>query len=380
MKKGLSGLKAKWKKLDNDERKGISLTVGVISTNVQKFASAQDNPVGAIQGAVEIIASVASNFGPMGQLVSMGLGFVSSLLGLFGKGPKPTPLSEVVRKQIDEALGKYRDHELTTKAKGLITALGESKAYLDGFASSGKQMNKGDVTLASTRVPVKEGGLFIGRLYHEIVGMLDKDNPDDAHKCLKYIELYVQIVVIRDMILTQYISMSSASDELKGDVLGLIGMRQMMRDGAKIVLQKLYKVRYDARILVYFDPDVNAATDSLARSMFNIGKYDRSLSGYCCLQYSNGKDLSWDRSWDQYKVGGKPFTMGYGASNNNCFWKLVPHGWNLYSIVNKYKCKEGYAWCGSMLSWDGASSSKQYVTIDHKDPVLWEINGYHFRR
>lgn len=380
LKRGLSGLKEKWSNLDDDKRDGISSTLEVISNNIQKFADAKDKPIEAIQGAIEILASIASNFGPKGQLASMGLGFVSALLGLFGKGAKSETTEELVRKQIDEALAKYRDHELTVNAQATTQALALAKGYLDGAASLGRQLNMDEVKLATSMIaPVRLGIEFTGRLYYEIIGMLDKDSIDDAHKCFKYTELYSKIVVIRLMILTQYLSMTAGMENIEANYRGVLGARSIMQKGAQILLEKLYKINFSAKILPYFDPDVNPATDSLARFMFGIGKHDGALSGYYCIQHGH-VDMGWSRQQTAFTLSGNPYTALYETnSNDHCYWKIVPHGSNIYSIVNKYNCKKGHQFCGAMLSWD-KNNQYQYVSIDHKDPVLWEINGNDYKR
>lgn len=397
LKRDLKTLDTKWSKLSDDERKGVAETVGVVSSNIEKFAQARENPIGAIQGAVEILASIASNFGPKGQMVSMALGFVSSILSLFGKGPQPVPIDEVLRREINEALDNYHDRELRSEAGALLRSLAESKAYLDNFAEGGRQMNIDQVTLASTRVPITQGSRFTGRLMHEISGMLDGNNAEDGRKCITYIELYVQLITMRDLILTQYIAMSSDDEELTGDIRGLIGIRDMIRQGAQVILEKLYTVKFNSKILPYFDPDESVITHSVAKAMFGLGNFGLhqtlktflDLGEYVCLQYLTDKteddqsvedrwmDLSW--SEDKFQLeGNKPYTYLTDKNRENCFWKLVPHGRETFSIVNKYKCDVGDSYCNAMLSIveDG---DKTYVTVDHDVPVLWRMEGCHYR-
>jgi len=66
VKKSLSGLSGKWSGLSDDERAGIEGTLSVITSSFDNFINAGDNPVGAIQSTIDIIASIASNFGPKG--------------------------------------------------------------------------------------------------------------------------------------------------------------------------------------------------------------------------------------------------------------------------------------------------------------------------
>ncbi|KXJ09513.1 hypothetical protein AC249_AIPGENE17837 [Exaiptasia diaphana] len=117
-KDSLSSLDAKWYDLSDDTKQGAIDTLGVISSNIEVFGNAGEDPIGAIRGAIDMVASITINFEPKGQLASVAQGFVSAVLGLFGKGPKPKPLGQVVREQIDEALEQYREKELVRRKDG----------------------------------------------------------------------------------------------------------------------------------------------------------------------------------------------------------------------------------------------------------------------
>lgn len=364
--KELTGLSGKWSQLSDDEQSNIQSTLDVVASSIESFANAKDNPVGAIQGAMNIIGSISSNFGPMGQLVGMGLGFVSSLLGLFGAGPEPVPLTEVVGKEVRKALEEYHDRNLRNEADGVINALSEIKGYLDGFARAGIN---GSVSIAAVRSPITLGAKFVGKLISTIEQMFEENKANEARKCLRYLEIYTRITALRDLIFTQSIAIS----DNEKDIHGLIGTRDIIRETTKGLLKKIYHVNYDSKILPYFDPDYYPTTDAYARAMFDLGKYDRSLANslYCLYHANYNKELSWDRYPKEFRVSGKPYTTLYSRDNDNCFWKLVPHGQNAYSIVNRYKCDKGYAYCGALLTITG-----ELVTIEHDDPMLWQILGH----
>lgn len=374
VKNSVSGLQSKWSDLSDDDRVGIAGTLGVLTSSIEKFGNAGDDPKGAIQATIDIIASVASNLGPKGQLLSIGLGFVSSLMGLFGKGPKPKEMSQVVREQIDQALEKYRDEDLSSKAQGLIRALSESKAYLDGAAVSGNPLSDLEMTLSASRVPITQGAEFIGQLASVIHNLFTNNQASDAKKCIKYCELYATITAIRDMILTQYIAMSSNSPNVENDVNGLIGYRQNFRDGTKVLFEKLYKIDYSNDIMPYFDPDTSKITDKYSTAMLTLGKYSRSMTGLYCIFEPGKGTLDWQNTNNDLKVSGKPYTVHGPLNTPNCDWKLVPKGNNIYSIINKKNCNKKDTNCDAMLSW-GITGGKPYVNVDHGNPVLWEIGG-----
>jgi len=373
IEKELTGISAKWSSLSDDERGGIENSLGAIANNIESFANAKEDPVGAIQGAMEIIGTVASVFGPFGQLVGMGAGFISSILGLFGGGPEATPISEIISKEIRKVFEEYRDQDLENEAAGVMNALSEMKGYLDGFSRAGR---KGRISITSSRTPITKGSEFVGKLLKIVRDMFQDNQQKQAGKCLKYVELYAKITALRDIIVTQSIAISDDED----DIAGLVGFRAVMRTTAKAMLENLYVVNYGSQILPYFDPDNSPTTDAYATAILDLGKYDRSLAdGLYCLKYYGDKYFSWDRSNKWLLVLGKPYTMLTPSMKESCFWKLVPHGRSTYSIINTYRCQQKYDYCGAMLSFDDTWGTP-YVTIQHDKPMLWEINGYSWRR
>ncbi|XP_028515247.1 uncharacterized protein LOC114575164 [Exaiptasia diaphana] len=369
--------------MENTDRESIMGTLGVVAANIEKFGDAGNNPIEAVQGAINIIGAVATFFGPAGQLASIGLSFVSSLLGLFGKGRKPKPLGEVVREQIDDALAKYRDESLTDKAIGLIKAFRASKSYLDGAAESGKLLSKEEMIVASSRVPMTQGSEFIGELTTVIEKMFKNSKPSEALKCIKYCELFAQLAGLKDMILTQMISL--AGNEMENDVNGLMSYQRDFRDAARVLLEPLFTTNFGQKVLPYFDPDISVITDSYATSLLDLGKYDRSRAGMHCIvtpvNSGGKKNLVWSTDSDFLQVNGKPYTDLADDNDENCYWKLVPHGNHLYSIVNKKGCDETPLgeWCGSILSFDVIDDTG-IVDIEPTDGVMWEIHGTKFNR
>lgn len=324
---------------------------------------------------MNIVGAIATFFGPVGQLASMGLGFVSSLLGLFGKKQEPRPLGEIVREQIHDALAKYGDETLNDKASGLISAFGNSKSYLDGAAQSGKLLSKEEMIIASSRVPINQGVEFMGTLANNIYNKFLRFSEDpDPKKCIRYCELYAQLAGLRDVILTQMIALTG--DEMKNDVNGLMTMQRDFRDGTKILLEPLFDANVEQVILPYFDPDINKITDSYARSVLGLGtEYDRSKAGMYCLMAEGKdkklKDLVWSTNEKMFLVKNKPYITLAQHDDSNCYWKLVPHGNNLYSIVNKKGCATGEDVCGSLLSF--GLDRDFFANIDSSDGIMWEI-------
>ncbi|KAK3697231.1 hypothetical protein QZH41_010126, partial [Actinostola sp. cb2023] len=380
VKERVTGLKAKWASLSDDEQTSVSDTMDVLASNLEMFGNAGSNPVGAVMGAINIVGGFATAVGPIGQLVGLGLGFVSSLLGLFGKGEEPKSMDKIVREQIDSALDKFRDESLTDKAAGLVTAFRHSKSYLDGAALSGEPLSELEAILASTRVPMTMGLAFMGELARVIDKLLTDNQVKDAQKCIKYTELYVQLAGLKDLMLTQMISLTPSS--LKNDINGVMAHRQNLREATQILLQPLFTLDFSSKILPYFDPDISVITDSFATAVLDLGKYDRSMAGYYCLEshYPN-MEFVWSMTIPQLRLRNSgPYTTLFTKRNHkNCYWKLVPHGNHTFSIVNKKGCDRKDARCGWLLSWY-EHGSKGYVNIDNEVPMLWEINGNEWKR
>ncbi|KAK3697225.1 hypothetical protein QZH41_001301 [Actinostola sp. cb2023] len=324
------------------------------------------------------VESKLSEFqGPLATRVKARVTGLKTKWASLSDGEEPKSMDAIVREQIDSALEKYRDESLIDKAVGLVSAFQHSKAYLDGAALSGQPLSEMEALMASTRVPMTLGVAFMGELARVIVRLSTGNQVKDAQKCITYTELYVKLAGLKDMMLTQMISLSPSS--LQNDINGLMAHRQNIGEATKVLLQPFYTIDFGSKILPYFDPDISVITDSFAIAVLGLGKYDRSMAGYYCLASYHGnsrpKDLVWSRHIEQLRLhDGIPYTKTTTMNNRNCYWKLVPHGNHTFSIVNKKDCDRKDARCGWMLSWDRVDS-KGYVNIDKDDPNLWEIDG-----
>ncbi|KXJ13427.1 Toxin CrTX-A [Exaiptasia diaphana] len=325
-KESLSSLDKKWYDFSDANKQRALNNFSVISSNIKAYGNAGEDPVGAIRGAIDIVASLSSNFGPKGQLASVAMGFVSALLGLFGKGPKPKPLGEIVREQINEALEEYHDEELTRKADGLLTAFRHTKAYLDGAAESGKPFSKDERAVVAKEVERTQGVAFMGELAYAVRKMFKNNKPSDARKAIRYCEMYAQLAVIRDIILTQYIAM--IPKDWENHLNGIIRDRALMRRVTKTLLETFYIVDYDSLIMPYFDADVSVITDAYSTKMLNMGNYDRSMAGLHSLMNPGRSGLEvvdWKTEPRMFRPSNNPYISIVKPHNDLCYWKLVPH-------------------------------------------------------
>ena len=160
---------------------------------------------------------------------------------------------------------------------------------------------------------------------------------------------------------------------------GVIGVLNSLREAQASLFGFLYQADLANKIMPYFDPDISAVTDTYLKQVLKLklSNYDASISGNYCLTPGRGTQSMTYSSSNKRFAKDRPYaTLGTG---NNCFWKIIPHGNWLYSIVNRYNCPKDRN-CGALLSFDDIGNGKARVTIDHEDPVLWEIVGTHQKR
>jgi hypothetical protein len=97
----------------------MTQTLQSAASNIGKITKAGDDPLGAVQGAINMVAQFAALAGPTGQIVSVALSFVSGFLSLFGAGgKKKKSVGEIVREEIEAALDKYYEKTLSNEANG----------------------------------------------------------------------------------------------------------------------------------------------------------------------------------------------------------------------------------------------------------------------
>ena len=231
-KNGLKELQTKWLQTPETRRGEIVGALNAAAGKLEKFANAGKDPVGAIRGAIEIIATFSNIAGPHGQIVGVALNFISGFLTLFGKGTSPKPVSEVVREEIE----KWYSRE------GAIFDFQTSKDFLDGVAKSGNNISEFEANGLGCHVPVYKGVLFMGTLANEVRNIIRDNEIGEAKKCLKYSELYVRMAILKDAILQQMAALipDSHSNLRKG----VYAVQNSLRESAN----KLFKFLYESEI------------------------------------------------------------------------------------------------------------------------------------
>ena len=353
----------------------MTQTLQSAASNIEKFANAGDDPIGAVLGALNMVGQFAALAGPEGQIVAVALSFVSGFLSLFGTGgKKKTSLGQILR----EELAQFYEQELRNQALGTAKTLDLLKAFVDTLAQSGNKLTNAQAQSLQINVPVYLGSPLMGTLQSEIERLLRANKRNEAKKTLRYIELYAKMAVLKDVIIQEVATL--LPDELEPNRQALFAAQIGLRDQQKNLIQFLRAGRFDKShnkmAVNYFDPDVNLVTDAYMTAVLKIPDYDRSMAGIWCLTpviYGKRElPITWFRSHGRLMVENHPYITPY---NEGCFWKLIPHGNHLYTVVNTYGGRK-YANYGKYLSFDRSSGC---LTVKD-DADLWEIYGVNRKR
>ena len=354
----------------------MTQTLQSAASNIEKFAKAGDDPIGAVQGALNMVGQFAALAGPTGQIVAVALSFVSGFLSLFGiGGKKKKSIGQIVREEIDEALAQFYEQDLSNQARGIAKTFDVSKAYVDRLAQSGNKLTVTQAGSLERNVPLYLGLEFMGTLSSEIERLLRANKRNEAKKTLRYIELYAKMAVLKDVIMQEVATL--LPDELEPNRQAMFAAQNVLRGQQKELIQFLRAGRFDKShnkmAVNYFDPDENPVTDAYMTAVLKIPDYDRSMAGIWCLTPLIKGERELPITWLRlgYGFGGPYITL----KNEGCFWKLIPHGNHLYTVVNTYGGRK-YANYGKYLSFNRSSGC--LTVTDEAD--LWEIYGVDRKR
>lgn len=377
--KGLTELRENWNELPLESQVKLRKVLQSAASNIESFTNTGDDEMAAILGALDMVSKMAPVAGPHGAFLSAFSNFASGLFSLFGEGaPVKKPIGKIVEEKIEKALEKSRQNDLINQAQATIQLFYVSKAYLDSFASDGRELEDHEVRSIETHVPMATGVPFMGILEAEIDRLLkaNKKNANDAKQILKYIELYTTMAVLKDITLQEMAFLMPASHKRIRD--GMISVQEMFREYEKSLLKFLHEGNAGKMALVYYDPDLNPVTDSYLTKVLKVPDYDRSMAGIWCLTpRGSNYPVEARKHPENFVTENHPYIA---ASGSGCHWKLVPHGNNLYTVVNKEDCFTSARYCGKYLSFDtyrgGFLYLKTYSMLTlEPDAALWEIDG-----
>ena len=98
---------------------------------------------------------------------------------------------------VREEIEKWYSRDLSNQAEGAIFDFQTSKDFLDGVAKSGNNISEFEANGLGCHVPVYKGVLFMGTLANEVRNIISDNEIGEAKKCLKYIELYVRMAILK---------------------------------------------------------------------------------------------------------------------------------------------------------------------------------------
>ena len=182
---------------------------------------------------------------------------------------------------------------------------------------------------------------------------------------------------MKDMILQETAALMP--DELAPNRDALLATQVHLRTVQTRLLKFLYESDLSNNVLPFFDPtDINPVTDSYLSTILNVTNYDRSLAGIWCLTTPDFiiSPLTWSEKEDQLVKDGHPYTT---FKNEGCFWKLIPHANNLFTIENRYECPD-HRHCGKYLNVDILGDDMENRAVIQQYPRIWEIHGTQRRR
>ena len=379
-KKGLMKIRNKWSKFSVADRAVLSEALQSSVGNVKTMANFANDPLEAMKAGMTTISQFSQLTGPKGQIASEILSFISGFISVLGAKEEKS-VGEVVREQIDEALTKYREQTLVDEGKGVAQLFDTSKHYVDSLARRAETLTKDQAQVLGSQVPLYNGLKFMGKLMGFIEDEIKENSRDKGRKALVYIALYCKLATLKDLIVTQTAAL--LPDELAPNRDALIYTMKQLRNQQKNILKFLFEGDVKNNLMRHWDPDEYPATDHYLLNVLGVPNYARGpLNGiYCMAPSVKGKSLQtvgWSREDSRRMQNSKPYLE---FKDQGCSWKFVPHGNQLYTIKNWYKCP-GYDWCGAYATfhsyedqgWLGTSMVDTRLHLD-TSPMLWQIDG-----
>lgn len=362
----ISKLEREWDSQDLEERRARARALETVKNNIIALGDGADDPNKAIKGVLSLVEGAASLAGPLGEIVGVGAMFISSFLGMFGHTKKPKPMAAIVREQINAALEEFLEEVISNEAEAAVMAFRSAKGYVDALGQDNDKIPDDDVDALASNVPAREGISIMSKLSAFIEDMIEDNRPRDARKCFRYLELYLRLATLRKMILTQVVSLIPETRNITAQ--GYIGSMNVILDETEYMLNFLHDFSLNSKLMAYFDGDRYPQTAAYLRIELNIERSD-PFPGLHCIDPDDDYSLGWVKQDNLSPPMVHPIAT---ITQKRCSWKIVHHGNNQFSIVNKHNCPND-AWCDSLLSIDPRPGKKTIVGLEKEDPVIWAI-------
>ena len=171
---------------------------GGLSIMVQGIKS--KNWLKATSGALILVSSVSLLAGPVGVIVAGSLALISAVIGMFG-GAAPS-----VSRMITETVERALDQDLKADAQGAryeFTAI----AYSVQHFRNGRRLTESQ--MAAIYAKAFHGLSILGKLQYKIAEKCVATKQEDAEKCLGFMEIYSDMSIIRQFVLSDIAALAS---------------------------------------------------------------------------------------------------------------------------------------------------------------------------
>ncbi|XP_031561293.1 uncharacterized protein LOC116297242 [Actinia tenebrosa] len=362
----ITKLEREWDAQELEERKARAKALDTVKKNIIALGDGADDSNKAIKGVLSLVEGAASLAGPLGELVSVGAMFVSSFLSMFGHTKKPKPMAVIVREQINAALEEFLEEVISNEAEAAVMAFRSAKGYVDALGQDNDKIPDDDVDALASNVPAREGISIMSKLFNFIEDMIEDNRPKDARKCFRYLELYLRLATLRKMILMQVVSLIPETRNITAQ--GYIGSMNVILDETEYMLNFLHDLSLQSKLMPYFDGDRYFQTAAYLKIELNLER-PNPFPGLHCIDPDDTYSFGWVKQDGLNPPMLHPIAT---ITPKRCSWKIIAHGNDQFSIVNKYDCPND-AWCDSLLSIDPRPGKKTIVGLEKEDPVIWAI-------
>lgn len=373
-----------WNNQTKGERRKRAIAIKAVADNIGAISKAPFDLTSSFLAVINLLNAIKllTSRSPKGRIDSLPAMYTTSCMNLFGETVVTMDIKTIAIIEINGVMAKYPEQDIIQGAQTTRDGYLSLKNFVNNIASGNNQskMNPRDtdkINIFTSRLYMK-GFPVIDHLHSHILRMSKLSSPTgtEAKKFLTYIELYVKLNTLRHMIITHLLSL--VPKKSKCVIEFVLSLLKTSKEGSRKLLKFIYSHSVKSKFMAYYDGQVYKITNAYLADYLEIPRPD-DYPGMSCIQSLNdtkvkyksfGYHIPW--KWHAFSGVNHPYFIRANSLGTVCIWKIVSHGQNLYSIVNKDGCPNGN-WCDALLSFDGLTPHP--VTVEHNDPVLWEITG-----
>ncbi|XP_031553024.1 uncharacterized protein LOC116290172 [Actinia tenebrosa] len=357
-----------WENQPLRERTERTVALKAVAENIDFISDAYQGTTPAILAVLNLLDTLKQLTSSDGHIVSLLAMFISSFMNLLGETRSPFSIKNIVTTEIKKVTMKYREDDIQMSN---IKESGETYLHFKTILNrAGKDNDKISVhdansTHTSIRNIFVHGFPVIDKLRNKMIHLIDGNKPSDAKKFMAYFELYTKLETVRQMLLIHTLSLVPEQSSAIAFILSTLDFLK-----TKMSLPFFNVIRnhtIGSKFMAYYDGQVYKVSNAyMAIQLDSPMPYDDSYPGLRCIAMIAPHPVPW--KW--FKLPGMKHPYFARGGLSDCKWRIVYHGQDLFSIMNKFDCPNG-DWCDSLLSFDGGDPP--IVTVEPNDPVLWEL-------